>query len=113
MIAKGMFLAALASATAAIDMGPAWSRAPDVLSSVARVKQEHRYRLSAAIRPLLFWVGAKNVGGARIVWREGDEGRRGYELLLGSDPPPGLRDASIGGASYARTQTPSARPCWA
>jgi hypothetical protein len=51
-----------------------------------RVKQEHRYRLSAAIRPLLFWVGAKNVGGARIVWREQEEGRRGYELLLGSDP---------------------------
>jgi hypothetical protein len=51
-----------------------------------RVKQAHRYRLSAAIRPLLFWVGAKNVGDAHIVWRDQDEGRRGYELLLGSDP---------------------------
>lgn len=51
-----------------------------------RVKQEHRYRLSAAIRPLLFWVGAKNVGDAHIVWRDQEEGRRGYELLLGSDP---------------------------
>ncbi|MBX7186560.1 MAG: hypothetical protein K1Y01_15575 [Vicinamibacteria bacterium] len=51
-----------------------------------RVRQEHRYRLSAAIRPLLFWVGARNVGGARIVWRDQDEGRKGYELLLGSDP---------------------------
>lgn len=51
-----------------------------------RVKQEHRYRLSAAIRPLLFWVGAKNVGDARIVWRDQEEGRKGYELLLGSDP---------------------------
>lgn len=51
-----------------------------------RVKQEHRYRLSAAIRPLLFWVGAKNVGDAHIVWRDQDDGRKGYELLLGSDP---------------------------
>lgn len=51
-----------------------------------RVKQEHRYRLSAAIRPLLFWVGAKNVGDAHIVWRDQEEGRKGYELLLGSDP---------------------------
>lgn len=51
-----------------------------------RVKQLHRYRLSAAIRPLLFWVGAKNVGDAHIVWREQEEGRLGYELLLGSDP---------------------------
>ena len=51
-----------------------------------RVKQEHRYRLSAAIRPLLFWVGAKNVGAAHIVWRDQEEGRKGYELLLGSDP---------------------------
>ena len=52
----------------------------------APVTAEHRYRLSAAIRPLLFWVGAKNVGGARIVWRQDSGERRGYELLLGSDP---------------------------
>jgi hypothetical protein len=52
----------------------------------APVTAEHRYRLSAAIRPLLFWVGAKNVGGARIVWRQDGGQRRGYELLLGSDP---------------------------
>jgi hypothetical protein len=50
------------------------------------VTQEHRYRLSAAIRPLFFWVGAKNVGGARIVWRQDGGEHRGYELLLGSDP---------------------------
>jgi len=52
----------------------------------APVTAEHRYRLSAAIRPLLFWIGKSNVGGARIVWRADDEGRRGYELLIGSDP---------------------------
>jgi hypothetical protein len=52
----------------------------------APVTAEHRYRLSAAIRPLFFWVGARNVGGARIVWRDDGAGRKGYELLLGSDP---------------------------
>jgi hypothetical protein len=49
-------------------------------------EMQRRYRLSAAIRPLLFWIGAKNVGGARIVWREDGGTQRGYELLLGSDP---------------------------
>ncbi len=42
--------------------------------------------MSAAIRPLLFWIGDSDVGGARIVWRKDDNGRRGYEFLLGSDP---------------------------
>jgi hypothetical protein len=53
---------------------------------VAPVTALHRYRLSAAIRPLLFWIGASNVGGAHIVWRHDGGTRRGYELLLGSDP---------------------------
>jgi hypothetical protein len=52
----------------------------------APVTAEHRYRLSAAIRPLFFWIGAGNVGGARITWRQDGSARRGYELLLGSDP---------------------------
>jgi hypothetical protein len=42
--------------------------------------------MSAAVRPLLFWLRSNNVGAARIVWRGDDDGRRGYELLLGSDP---------------------------
>jgi hypothetical protein len=49
--------------------------------------REARYRLSAAVRPLLvFWIRADNVGGARVLWRNDGEGRRGYELLIGSDP---------------------------
>lgn len=48
--------------------------------------KEYRYRMSAAIRPLLFWMGDGDVGGARIIWRQGEDGRRGYEFLLGSDP---------------------------
>ena len=66
--------------------------APDVLAPASLstagmpVVQEARYRLSAGIRPLLvFWIRSNNVGGARILWREGD-GQRGYELLIGSDP---------------------------
>jgi hypothetical protein len=50
------------------------------------ISREHRYRMSAAIRPLLFWIGDGDVGGARILWRKGDDGRHGYEFLLGSDP---------------------------
>jgi hypothetical protein len=52
---------------------------------LAPVVREHRYRMSAAIRPLLFWVGDDDVGGVRITWRQG-EGARGFELLLGADP---------------------------
>ncbi len=76
--------ALLLSAATTLAAGAA-DLAPDGRPA-APVKAEHRYRLSAAIRPLLFWIGRGNVGGARIVWRADDERRRGYELLLGSDP---------------------------
>jgi hypothetical protein len=53
----------------------------------APVVKEARYRMSAGIRPLfIFWIRSGNVGGARILWREDGDGRRGYELLIGSDP---------------------------
>jgi hypothetical protein len=68
-----------------VDAAPALPAEPALAITAAPAALEHRYRLSAAIRPLLFWIGASNVGGARIVWR-GDGVRRGYELLLGSDP---------------------------
>jgi hypothetical protein len=47
---------------------------------------EHRYRIAGKIRPLLFWIGRDNVGGARVRWRRGEGGDRGYDLLIGSDP---------------------------
>ena len=50
------------------------------------VVREHRYRMSAAIRPLLFWTRASTVGGVQLVWRQGEGQQRGYEMLLGSDP---------------------------
>jgi hypothetical protein len=56
-------------------------------ASTVPVVGEARYRMSAAIRPLLvFWIRAGNVGGARILWRDDRAGRRGLELLIGSDP---------------------------
>jgi hypothetical protein len=82
---KRALLAALLLWSAAVRPGQAADVTPAGLPS-APIATEHRYRLSAAIRPLFFWIGASNVGGARIVWREDGEGRRGYELLLGSDP---------------------------
>jgi hypothetical protein len=51
------------------------------------VVAEHRYRIAAKIRPLLlFWIGKDDVGGARIRWRRGENGARGYDILIGSDP---------------------------
>jgi hypothetical protein len=46
----------------------------------------HRYRLAGSIRPLLFWIRRDDVGLARVVWRADAHGRRGYELLVGTDP---------------------------
>ena len=45
-----------------------------------------RYTMDGEIRPLLFWFGRADIGFARVVWREGDLGARGYELLVGTDP---------------------------
>jgi hypothetical protein len=81
-----MLLAALFSSAAAVHAGSTADVTSADQKAAMRVKQMHRYRLSAAIRPLLFWVGAKNVGASHIVWREQEDGRKGYELLLGSDP---------------------------
>lgn len=50
------------------------------------VVQERRYVMSGAVRPLLFWVNREDIGLARIVWRRGSDGSRGYELLVGTEP---------------------------
>src|SRR5215831_18441297 len=47
---------------------------------------EHKYRMLARVRPLLFWISKDNVGGARVRWRGDDNGAFGIELLIGSDP---------------------------
>ena len=38
------------------------------------VVAEHKYRMLARVRPLLFWISKDNVGGARIDWRGADDG---------------------------------------
>lgn len=55
------------------------------LESLPLVAQ-HKYRMLARVRPLLFWIGKDDVGGARISWREDQSGACGLELLIGSDP---------------------------
>jgi hypothetical protein len=60
--------------------------APPAAGESSPFFKEYRYRMSAAIRPLLFWIGDGDVGAARIVWRQDEDGYRGYEFLLGSDP---------------------------
>src|SRR5512134_3803945 len=66
------------------DPAPPASFDPPGDSAVVR---EARYKMSAGIRPLyVFWIRAGNVGAGRILWREDGDGRRGFELLIGSDP---------------------------
>jgi hypothetical protein len=83
-------ISAVAVPVAILAAGPpARSAEPAVLPGTAApppIFKEHRYRMSAAIRPLFFWIGDGDVGGARIVWRQGPDGREAYEFLLGSDP---------------------------
>jgi hypothetical protein len=85
---------ALAAAVAVPSDDPG-SLPPDEAGTPARaagaadllVVREARYTMSAGIRPLfVFWIRASNVGAGRILWRRGSDGRRGYELLIGSDP---------------------------
>ena len=49
------------------------------------VVSEHRYRMLAKVRPLLFWISKDDVGGAKVSWRGGQDGF-GLDLLIGSDP---------------------------
>jgi hypothetical protein len=74
-----------------------------LLATSAAVLREYRYGMSAAIRPLLFWVGDKDVGGARIVSRRDALGQAGYEFLLGSDPNQAPRRINRWG--FVREQT--------
>lgn len=50
------------------------------------VEKSHTYRMAGKIRPILFWIRRDGVGMGRIVWRRGENGVKGYELLIGTDP---------------------------
>jgi hypothetical protein len=89
----------------------------DVPGSRLPVEKERRYVMSGAVRPLLFWIGRDDIGIGRIVWRRSDDGARGYELLVGTDPahaPRGINrwgfvseEASGGGGSVLALMTGS------
>jgi hypothetical protein len=81
-------LAASLEAQLDLPSPAAFARRPayEVPGSRLPVLQERRYVMSGAIRPLLFWLGRDDIGLGRIVWRRSDDGTRGYELLVGTDP---------------------------
>lgn len=75
------------------------------LQGFVPVVTEHRYRMSAKIRPLLlFWIGKDNVGGARMRWRRGEDGAVGYDLLIGSDPARAPRQVNRWGFILEETK---------
>ena len=91
---------------AASRQGSLRSTLEDVPVTVVR---EHRYRMSAGIRPLLlFWINKDNVGGARVVWRAGEGGVREHELVIGSDPARAPRRVNRWGFVRERTDGRSA-----
>jgi hypothetical protein len=49
------------------------------------VLREHTYRMAGKIRMLLLWVGRDDVGSAVVKWRGADD-RKGFEVLIGTDP---------------------------
>jgi hypothetical protein len=68
-----------------VAAGSAWT--DDLLPGERlRTHMVRRYTMSGRIRPLLFWFGRDNIGLARVVWRRDEQGARGYELLVGTDP---------------------------
>jgi hypothetical protein len=52
------------------------------------VVAEHKYRMLARVRPMLFWINVDDVGGAKVSLRgdQEDASAYGIELLIGSDP---------------------------
>lgn len=85
-VIAGLLLAGVRIAGAAApDFTPIAGAAPGSCRPLP-VAIQHRYRMAAKVRPLLFWIGRDNVGEAQAVWRRGADDGLGYELLIGSDP---------------------------
>src|SRR5262245_29152034 len=89
-----------ASGTASIGAAPLGS-----LPVVA----EHKYRMLARVRPLLFWIARDDVGGARVSWRSDDKGGTGLDLLIGSDPARAPRGINRWGYIAEQTRGADAR----
>src|SRR5438034_10769777 len=52
------------------------------VTSTLPVIAEHKYRMLAKVRPLLFWISKDDVGGARSSWRGDDHGGFGPVLVI-------------------------------
>ena len=75
------------AATGNGQAAPATEGAPPAFSRLLPLVAEHRYMVTASVCPLLIsWYRRDNVGEATLRWRAGDGGRRGFELLIGSEP---------------------------
>jgi hypothetical protein len=84
---RALQIACLAGAVAFITIAaPLSSLAAEKTPGTMPVVAEHKYRMLAKVRPLIFWISKDDVGGARISWRGDDEGAFGLDLLIGSDP---------------------------
>lgn len=58
----------------------------DIPGARLPIVKDRRYVMSGAVRPLLFWMSRDDIGLGRIVWRRSEDGARGYEFLVGTDP---------------------------
>jgi hypothetical protein len=87
----GVGMAAAPARSVQSAQGPAGpsdasSQVASLLQGQVPIIAQHRYRIAGKIRPLLFWMGRDNIGGARVNWRRGEGADTGYDLLIGSDP---------------------------
>jgi hypothetical protein len=89
--------------------GPARLRAEERKESSMPVIAEHKYRMLARVRPMLFWIGKDDVGGARVSWRGDDNGGYGVDLLIGSDPQKAPRNINRWGFIAEQVQGADAR----
>ena len=86
-------LAALALVAAPLAAAPSPAAPTARAGTEASTMRLRHYRMSGRVRPLLIWMGKDDVGLARVEWRVDGAGRRGYDLLIGTDPgkaPRGL-----------------------
>lgn len=88
MASSAASVVAVALTTVAVLPLPATQGAADPARGTDMpIVREAHFVVNARIRPLLFWMGRDDVGGAQMTWRAaGGDTRRAIELLIGSDP---------------------------
>lgn len=80
-------LAALAGVQLSADGSDGTRRPIDVPRATLPVVRTHAYRMFGHIRPLLaFWISRDDVGSGQLAWRRGEDGTRGWDFVLGTDP---------------------------